>query len=47
MFCVDGNLCPILLLFSLLSLKKSTFEARKNVFHFTFKALFVLEIFKF
>ena len=30
-----------------LHLKKSTSEARKNVFYFTSKALFVLEIIKF
>ena len=35
------------LLFSFLSLEESTFEARKNVFCFFSKALFILEIFKF
>ena len=31
----------------LVCLKESTFETRTNVFHFTSKALYVLEIFKF
>ena len=33
--------------FCFLRLKRSTIETRKNVFYFTSKALFVLEIFKF
>ena len=35
------------LLVSFVSIKESTFETRKNVFYFTSKALFVLEIIKF
>ena len=37
----------IFLLVSFVSLKESTCEKRKNVFYFTSKALFVLEIIKF
>ena len=35
------------LLVCFVSLKESTFETRKNVFYFTSKALFVLELLKF
>ena len=35
------------LLVCFVCLKESTFETRKNVFYFTSKALFVLEIIKF
>ena len=37
----------IYLLFYFLIIKKSTFETRKNAFHFTAKTNFLLEIFKF
>ena len=40
-------LCSTFLLVCFVCLKESTDETRKNVFYFTFKALFALEIIKF
>ena len=44
-YVIKGCICYILLV--LLCLKESTCETRKNVFYFTSKALFVIEIIKF
>ena len=44
-YVIKGCICYILLV--LLCLKESTCETRKNVFYFTLKALFIIEIIKF